>query len=436
MRFYDREQELALLGDMRTASRQESRMMVVYGRRRIGKTSLILKSVEQETFVYLFVSRKNEVLLCKDFIEEIQKSLDVQILGTFTSFAKLFGYLLQLSESRPFTVIVDEFQEFYSINSSVYSELQHFWDRGKQKSKINLILSGSVFSMMKKIFENAREPLFGRADEQIHLKPFSTETLRNIMEENHPAFTNWDLLALYTFTGGVPKYVELLVDKNTLAFEPMIDEIFRENSFWIDEGKNLLVEEMGKEYATYFSILSLLGSGKTSRPEIESILEKNIGGYMDRLIHNYQLIRPLRPMFSKPGSRNLKYVIEDNFLGFWFRFVFKYSSALEINRFSYVKTILKRDFSTFAGRILEKWFRDQMALSGLYTRIGGYWDNRGENEIDIVALDESGKKASLVEVKINKKKANLEILKEKAKKILPGLKDYDISYQIMGLEDM
>src|SRR5690606_27375920 len=231
MRFYDREQELALLGDMRTASRQESRMLVVYGRRRIGKTSLILKSVEQETFVYLFVSRKNEVLLCKDFIEEIQKSLDVQILGTFTSFAKLFGYLLQLSESRPFTVIVDEFQEFYSINSSVYSELQHFWDRGKQKSKINLILSGSVFSMMKKIFENAREPLFGRADEQIHLKPFSTETLRNIMEENHPAFTNWDLLALYTFTGGVPKYVELLVDKNTLAFEPMIDEIFREKSF-------------------------------------------------------------------------------------------------------------------------------------------------------------------------------------------------------------
>src|SRR5690606_37574444 len=288
----------------------------------------------------------------------------------------------------------------------------------------------------KKIFENAREPLFGRADEQIHLKPFSTETLRNIMEENHPAFTNWDLLALYTFTGGVPKYVELLVDKNTLAFEPMIDEIFRENSFWIDEGKNLLVEEMGKEYATYFSILSLLGSGKTSRPEIESILEKNIGGYMDRLIHNYQLIRPLRPMFSKPGSRNLKYVIEDNFLGFWFRFVFKYSSALEINRFSYVKTILKRDFSTFAGRILEKWFRDQMALSGLYTRIGGYWDNRGENEIDIVALDESGKKASLIEVKINKKKVDLEILKEKAIKILPGLKDYDISYQIMGLEDM
>ena len=89
MRFCDREQELALLGDIRTASRQESRMMVVYGRRRIGKTSLILKSVEQETFVYLFVSRKNEVLLCKDFIEEIQKSLDVQILGTFTSFAKL-----------------------------------------------------------------------------------------------------------------------------------------------------------------------------------------------------------------------------------------------------------------------------------------------------------------------------------------------------------
>ncbi len=96
----------------------------------------------------------------------------------------------------------------------------------------------------------------------------------------------------------------------------MINEIFRVNSFWLDEGKNLLIEEFGREYTTYFSILSLLASGKTSRSEIESILEKNIGGYLERLQDHYELIKPLKPVFAKPGSRVQKYFIEDNFLNF------------------------------------------------------------------------------------------------------------------------
>jgi len=124
----------------------------------------------------------------------------------------------------------------------------------------------------------------------------------------------------------------------------------------LDEGKNLLIEEFGKEYTTYFSILSLISSSKTARSEMESILEKNIGGYLDRLENEYSIIKKVKPIFAKEGSRTVKYEIIDNFFNFWFRFIYKYKSTIEIENYEYVKEIIKRDFSTYSGRFLEKYF--------------------------------------------------------------------------------
>jgi uncharacterized protein len=200
--------------------------------------------------------------------------------------------------------------------------MQNLWDQYKNRTKMNLVISGSVYTLMKKIFENAKEPLFFRTNQRIYLKPFSLSTLQEVMQDNNPeGFRADDLLAFYMLTGGVAKYVELFVDKNFFTLEKMLNEILRDNSLLMDEGKNLLVEEFGKEYATYFSILSLIASSKTSRSEIESVLEKNVGGYLDKLENEYAIISSLRPILSKPGSRNVKYLISDNFLNFWFRFI-------------------------------------------------------------------------------------------------------------------
>jgi uncharacterized protein len=200
--------------------------------------------------------------------------------------------------------------------------MQNLWDQYKNRTKMNLVISGSVYTLMKKIFENAKEPLFFRTNQRIYLKPFSLSTLQEVMQDNNPeGFRADDLLAFYMLTGGVAKYVELFVDKNFFTLEKMLNEILRDNSLLMDEGKNLLVEEFGKEYASYFSILSLIASSKTSRSEIESVLEKNVGGYLDKLENEYAIISSLRPILSKPGSRNVKYLISDNFLNFWFRFI-------------------------------------------------------------------------------------------------------------------
>jgi AAA+ ATPase superfamily predicted ATPase len=437
MKFYNRESELQLLETTRQSAETSARMTIIVGRRRIGKTTLVSEAFKETQMLYFFISRKNEALLCEEFSAEIENKLNHPVLGSFTDFAKLFEFLLLLSQNRHFTLILDEFQEFYNINSVVYSEMQNLWDQYKNRSKINLVLSGSVYTLMKKIFENAKEPLFGRTNEKIHLKPFSIITLREIFQEYRlQSYSANDLLAFYMLTGGVAKYVELFAEKGCFTLDLMLNEIFRENSLLMEEGKNLLIEEFGREYTTYFSILSLIASSKTSRSEIESILGKNVGGFLDKLENDYQLIQSIRPIFAKPGSKSLKYFIDDNFLNFWFRFIFKHRTAIEIGNFGYVKNIVLRDFEMYSGQFLEKYFREKLALSGNYSQIGRYWNQKSQFELDIVAVNEAEKKALIAEVKRNKNNIRLSHLRTNSKELEYKLAGYDITYAGFSMEDM
>lgn len=434
MRFYNREKELQNLRDIQISSLESSKMTIIVGRRRIGKTKLIKEAYKEK--VYFFVSKKDESLLCSEFIDILQNTLDIKILGEFKYFRNLFEYLMQLAITTPFTLIIDEFQEFLQINSSIYSDMQNIWDEYKDKSKMNLILSGSIYSLMKKIFEDKKEPLFGRANNKIHLKPFTVKTLKDILKENYPHYQNNDLLSFYIFTGGVAKYVEIFVEKKAFTFEKQLDVIFDEFSLFLEEGKNLLIEEFGKEYTTYFSILSLIAGSKTSRREIESILERNIGGYLEKLEKDYTLIKKIKPIFAKEGSRTVKYEIIDNYFNFWFRFIYKYKSAIEIENYAFVKEMVKRDFSLYSGRFLEKYFIEKLKSTNNYSNIGTYWEKVNQNEIDIVALSDFDKKVLIAEVKINPKKINLEILKQKAKRLEKVLHDYECAYLGFSLDDM
>ena len=362
--------------------------------------------------------------------------MHVHLFGSITHFKDLFRYLMDLSVSRKFTLIIDEFQEFYSVNSSVYSEMQNIWDSTKGKSQLNLILCGSIYSLMKNIFENSKEPLFARATERIHLNQFNVNTLKEILSDNHPGYKSEDLLAFYTFTGGVAKYVELLVNKKAFTLSRILDEIFRENSLFIDEGRNVLIEEFGKDYATYFSILSLIASSKTSRSEIESILEVSVGGFLERMENDFNLIQKVRPMFSKPGGRNLKYLIVDNFLNFWFRFIYKYQSAVEIGNFKYLRSIVERDYPTYSGKILERYFIEKLATDQRYSAIGNYWEKGNKNEIDIVAVNDLEKRVLFVEVKRKKENISLPELQEKAKNLHTLLSGYSAEFKGLAMEDM
>lgn len=435
MKFYNREKELSILENIKQRSESNSKMTIITGRRRIGKTRLILEHTKGINYLYFFIARKDEKLLCEEFTELIV-NYDIPVFGEFKTFKAIFGFLLDYTKKHSLTLIIDEFQEFYRINPSVYSDIQNLWDQNKESTKMNLILSGSVYSLMNKIFENAKEPLFGRADEKLIIQPFAVDMQVEILNDFNPAYKPIDLLCFYMLTGGIPKYIEQFVDRKALTKDGIFKEILRENSIFLEEGKNVLIEEFGKDYTIYFSILSLLAASKTSRAEIENLLQIDIGGYLKRLETDYSIIQKHRPIFSKIGSRNVKYFIRDNFLNFWFRFIYKNRGAIEIQNFLYVQKIIERDFTTFSGKFLENYFKEKLALTQEYSMIGSYWEKGNQNEIDIIAINELEKKALIVEVKLQKKNISIPKLQTKAYNLMRPLSGYDITYKGYSLEDL
>lgn len=286
MKFYNREKELALLEKTRQiAFAQHSQMTVLTGRRRIGKTKLILKSCEESPTVYLFVSRSNESMLCRGFAQHINSVLsNVFIPESIDSFSDVFEMLMRAGKTERYNLVIDEFQEFFYINPAVYSKMQDIWDRYKDSTFVNFVASGSVYTLMNQIFMDAREPLYGRCDSIIKLRPFSTSVLKEILHDHKPDYTHEDLLALYTFTGGVPKYIDLFMQKGCTDMESMVDYIVQFDSPFLNEGKALLIQEFGKKYGNYFAILSDIANGRNTTAEIEQNMgDTVIAGHLKKL---------------------------------------------------------------------------------------------------------------------------------------------------------
>lgn len=388
--------------------------------------------------LYFFVARKTEAELCKDFVEEITSKLQLPILGEVVRFADIFKYLLQLSKNRPLTLIIDEFQDFKRVNPSVFSDMQKIWDLNKQEAHINLVVCGSVYSLMNVIFKNNKQPLYGRQTGEIKVTPFPPSVVKEILSSYNSAYTNEDLLALYSYTGGVAEYVEMMMDAGAMTKEQMTEKFVAKNSYFIYEGKNMLIEEFGKDYARYFEILQLIASGYTTRGEIESIMKIEIAGYLAKLENDYCLISRYTPMFQK-ANRNIHYQIEDNFLRVWFRYIYKYGYMIEVGANKKLKMLMDKDYTTYTGKVLERYFLAKMIESEEYTQIASWWDRKGENEIDLIAADELEQKVTFYEVKRQAKDINLGILKDKAEQFFQAtgkFKKYDIGYQGLSMEDM
>lgn len=295
--------------------------------------------------------------------------------------------------------------------------------------------------MMHKIFEGYKEPLFGRADNIIRLRGFGTETLKTIIRDYRPTHTNDELLALYSFSGGVPKYVELLCENSDLTINGMIDYMVRDNSPFTDEGKNILIEEFGKDYGVYFSILSCIASGINTQSAIESTLGGiSIGGQLRRLIEDYSIIARNRPLLAKEGTHAIRYDITDNFLKFWFRYFDKNQTIIEIRNFELLRQIIKTDYPTFSGQMLERYFRLQMAESKQFAAIGSWWERKKgieANEIDIVGIYANQKSALVAEVKRQQRNYNHKAFMQKVESIKHHiLSDFEITTKLLTLEDM
>ena len=441
MRFFDRETEFERLREIEDLSHEVAQFTIITGRRRIGKTEMVKTFYQNATILYFFIARKAETDLCEIFIDEIRTKLDIPMIESKgMSFAAIFKFIMELSQTQHITLFIDEFQDFFRVNPSIYSDMQNIWDSYKNNAHINLIVAGSVNTLMNKIFKDKKQPLFGRQTDTIHVRPFRPSVLKEIMSEYCPAYKKSDLLALYTLTGGVAKYVELFIDKKKFTEKKMLDMFFEQDSYFLSEGKNMLVDEFGKDYGIYFSILTLIAQGRNTRSELEGALNiKELSGYLKNLSEEYGLIRKMQPIYEKSSNKNVHYTIDDQFLKFWFRFVYKYTHIIEAGGNEKLKTLAERDFATISGKSLESYFNEVLKESGKYTSLGYWHDRKGENEIDIIAEDEIDNKIDFFEVKRQAKNFDEKVLKAKSElffKAIGSFKGYAITYGGLSMDDM
>lgn len=436
MKFYGRNQEIDRLLQLDKQSEQTSVFTLLIGRRRTGKTTLVKQAFADKPMLYFFVSQKSEQLLCQELQQTIESVLGLHLYGRVGKFAELLHELMIFSEQNHVTFMVDEFQRLYDINPAILSEIQDVWDSHKDNARMHLIACGSVYSMILKIFRDKKEPLFGRATAEIRLQPFATDLLKQILADYNPHYTADDLLALYTISGGVAKYVELLMDANATTKDAMIRAVCQNGSVFLNEGTELLVGEFGKRYQVYFSIMQLIANGMTTQSQIDSVIGGNNGRYLATLEEEYSLIRKVRPMFAKPNSQGIKFALYDNFLTFWFRFIESNRSIVEVGKSELLKELIDKGYEQFSGMMLERYFRKQYAEKERVTEVGRWWDKNGENEIDLIAVEKLDKRVTVGEVKRNEKKISMQTLEDKFANLRPHFRGYDVQFISLSLKDM
>lgn len=437
MKFYDRKNELAILQDNEQQSFENAVFTVLMGRRRIGKTSLITKSLEGKEYAYLFVSKDSEALLCQNFQRDLEQQIGLTIYGEVSKFKDLFEVVMKEAQKRHITLVVDEFQTLYKINPSIFGDIQNIWDRYKQDAKINFIVLGSIQTLMKRIFEDQSEPLYGRPTSKFTLRPFTIEVMKEILHDANPDYSPEDLLCLYAITGGVAKYIELLIDAKCYTKEKMLNYVCRQDSYFLTEGKDLLNQEFNGDFSTYFSILQVIAGGKTKRSEIDSTLHRDLGTYLQNLESKYELISRMKPLLSKQNGKVTAYEIHDNFLRFWFRFIYPYQSLIERNLYSLLRSNISKNYEGFTGKMLERYFQDKVMETEKYTQVGNWWDRKGQNEIDLIAINEFDHQGIVAEIKRNEHKISISKLQEKIA-ALPkkDFGEYELQAKALSLKDM
>ena len=439
MKFFDRENEIRILRDIREKSRRNAQFVVVTGRRRVGKTQLVKRAMEDEPYLYLYVSRKVEKDLCRGFQNEIGRVLGLPIVGAAEHFEDLFRVVAEESTRRPITLVIDEFQDFFRVNDAVFSAMADIWDDVQKSSRLNLIVCGSVNRLMNRIFKDRSEPLYGRDTAFLNVDPFKVSVLKEILSFHSPNYKKDDLLALWTMTGGVARYVEQLMDDGAVTRERMLASIFRRDSPYLDEGLAVLVQEFGKEYGTYFSIMAAIASGRTEYSQIKNEVGVDVGAFLSRLENDYGLIRRKVPIFDAENTKRSVYEIGDCFFRYWFRFVWKNMYLRELQRFDVMRDYAARDYEVFSGHALEQYFIWKFIEEMKYTRMDAWWDRKGENEIDLACDDEVSGTLDFYEVKRDASRIDLHALERKSDAFFaknPALKSRKCFFKGLSLEDM
>jgi len=413
--FIDRTKELEYLENEYQSGR--SSFVVVYGRRRTGKTALLRHFAKDKPSLYFLATEESESENRNAFAGIVAGHYHNSILASakINDWEPVFDLIAENSKTQKQIIIIDEFQYIGKSSPAFISKLQAIWDNKLQGSNIMLILCGSLINMMYDQTLSYSSPLYGRRTGQIKLKQIGFEYYKDFF----PSLTERERIERYAVTGGIPKYIETFSNNGDI-FTDIEKNVLSGQSYLYEEPLFLLSKEV-RDIGSYFSIIKTIASGRCKQGEIASALEiknTNLPKYLNTLIELDIIEREVPVTESNPEKSKMGlYKIKDNFINFWFKFVYPNRSYLESGYTEAVMNKLKNSFiSNHAAFVYEEICRNvcmrKMAAEGKFgffpDKIGRWWD-RKDTEIDIVAVEEEGRNIIFGECKYTNSPMDIDI---------------------------
>ncbi len=406
LKFVDRREELNFLENQ--YSLKNASFVVIYGRRRVGKTELINKFIRTKPSFYYLCKRQNMSLELERFAEKFSEMFNVHLKAP-KNFEELFSDILEnIDKKKKFVIAIDEFTYWIEQDKGTLSAFQVVWDEMLSKKNVMLILSGSIVSLMETEVLGYKSPLYGRRTGQWKVSPLSFFTLK----EFFPKYSPESMVKVYSCTNGIPLY--LLQFDPKISFEENINStFFQKGNILYEEGEFLLMEEL-RQIETYLNIILAISQGATKLSEIASksrVDITNILKYLNVLLR-LGIIKKIKPVtLRKEKTKHAVFKVSDKFFRFWTMFVYPYKAEIERGIINFAN--FKNEFNIYLGSVFEDVTEEYLvelnkrgALPFAFTKIGKEWGKiplkkKGENayDIDLVALNEQTKEILFCECK-------------------------------------
>ena len=413
--FYCREAELRTMNNRYKKDRFEC--IVIYGRRRVGKTALINEFYKGKPTVYfsaLNASSQENLEALSKAIYTCQNS-DSTSAPTYRSYEDALEAITGMAMEKRLVFVIDEYPYLAKAEKSISSRLQHIIDHSWQDSRIYLILCGSSMSFMEYQVLGYESPLYGRRTAQFKIQAL---TYREITEF-HPELKAADQALLYGVTGGIPHYINKLDVESNLD-EALLENLFSTSSYLFEEPENLLKQEL-REPAIYNSVISAIAAGASRSNEISTKvgLESGVCAKYLKVLLDLGILKKETPITEKSGKKTI-YVIDDNFFRFWYRFVPRNMSVISAGRMHPVyEQAVKRFYPDYMGLVFEKMCQEYLLryakdLPILLSNVGQWWGTdsktRREVQIDIVGAPVDGNEYLIGSCKYRNEKIGIEEL--------------------------
>lgn len=413
MTFIDRDPELRFLNQAYEAD--SAQLLILYGRRRVGKTALLREFAKSKPALYYMATRLPEAQQLKELAEVVGPFFRDPLLAEngFRDWRQVLAYLSRRPE--PFLFLLDEFPYLVEANPALASLWQRGWDEGLCASRAKVVLSGSSVAMMERETLAHGSPLYGRRTGQIKLQPFPFREARKFF----PRYGLEDQIRAFAILGGIPYYLSRF-DDGVPLLENIREQVFSRGAILREEVEFLLREEL-QEPRVYFAILQALSQGKRKASEIANatgLAHGTLSKYLSVLQTLALAIREVPATEPSPErSKKGLYAVADPFVRFWFRFVLSQRNLLEMDQVSKAAETVGEALDDFTAPIYEEICRDEVnrgllgeATDTSWTGARRWWDRT--REVDILAFSQDRHRVLLGECKWSKKAVGMNVLEE------------------------